>query len=488
MRDTNPSSPSDWAQATAQLSDSYGTAKWDGLLTVHFDKGPDPGKPILAIVDDPQNCSKVFFDQRSVWCRGPAYQPGGAKECGQSSGPDPHHPPIEDIDKVSALAAKPHLVTGTTTGIKSAIAGNTTGPSIGHGGNAAAEVDAALAEAIAEEFKAIDAIPFSTVGYSPETNLTKAFSCSNVKIAFADHGGITLLSLADSNSGSTDTAHAGKTAKRSMASWASALHPIAQPFYQAQSGDYFKQFNKDYNLLRSADFAKPNLNNHPTVSANASVVSMMVKRTRSSGAPGCSFVIGMSMGGEAHTERGAPSTLAALIDIGISDDGSQSVDLAYTLQWYNKTATHIPETFWLLNRPIATNTRGWRLRKLGSDINPLDADLGYSSGQCNPHDGPTTCGVHLHAVQNVSYSGPEGSFQMTSLDSMLVSVGEPIQVPTPLKPPDMQQNATHSPGVHFSLVDNTWNTNAPVWYPFDDERDDSSSQFRFRYTLTPHLH
>jgi hypothetical protein len=284
-----------------------------------------------------------------------------------------------------------------------------------------------------------------------------------------------------------------------MASWASDLHPIAQPFYQAQSGAYFQKFVKDYNINPvSGDFGKPNLNNHPTISANASVTSMMVKRTRSSGAAGCSFVLRMSMGGEAHDERGAPSTLAALVDIGISDDNvgnsqsssgsngkrSQSLDLAYTLQWYNKTATHIPETFWLLNRPIATNTGGWRLRKLGSDINPLDADLGYSSGQCNPDVGPTTCGVHLHAVQNVSYSGPEGSFQMTSLDSMLVSVGEPIQVPTPLIPPDMQQNATHSPGVHFSLVDNTWNTNYPVWYPFDDEGGDSSSQFRFRYTLT----
>ena len=49
---------------------------------------------------------------------------------------------------------------------------------------------------------------------------------------------------------------------------------------------------------------------------------------------------------------------------------------------------------------------------------------------------------------------------LKSLDSMLVSVGGPLPAPTPLTVPDPRA------GVHFILVDNTWNTNYPEWYPF----------------------
>jgi hypothetical protein len=73
--------------------------------------------------------------------------------------------------------------------------------------------------------------------------------------------------------------------------------------------------------------------------------------------------------------------------------------------------------------------------------------------------GPTTCGVHMHAIGNdgTKYTGKEGSFQMRSIDSMLVSTGRPLGVPTPLTltidAPDT------AGGVHFSLViiSSVWN-------------------------------
>ena len=94
-----------------------------------------------------------------------------------------------------------------------------------------------------------------------------------------------------------------------------------------------------------------------------------------------------------------------------------------------------------------------------SMVNPLDADLTKNNGgpwnnggTCNPSG--TTCGVHLHAVDSGAfYSGTEGKLGLKSLDSMLVSVGDPLPAPTPLVAPNPLG------GVHFSLVDNTWNTN-----------------------------
>ena len=76
-----------------------------------------------------------------------------------------------------------------------------------------------------------------------------------------------------------------------------------------------------------------------------------------------------------------------------------------------------------------------------------------------------TCGAHLHAVDDdgATYKGSAlsgslggassaGTLQLQSVDSMLVSVGAPPAVPTPLAVPDPLQ------GVHFALVGNIWNT------------------------------
>ena len=76
---------------------------------------------------------------------------------------------------------------------------------------------------------------------------------------------------------------------------------------------------------------------------------------------------------------------------------------------------------------------------------------------------------------------------LKSLDSMLVSVGGPLPAPTPLTVPDPRG------GVHFSLVDNTWNTNYPEWYPFIEPATatafpggdgDENSRFRFAIVIS----
>jgi len=255
---------------------------------------------------------------------------------------------------------------------------------------------------------------------------------------------------------------------RIMHTWADSEHPIAQPFYDAMSGDFMHTFTKEYNGKSVHNFDKPG-NNLSGMNANATVQSVWSKTNSHT----TEFIVEMSMPDDVHTDRGAPATLSAHLVVPHSSDATGFFNLSYTLQWAGKTSTHAPETLWLLNRPRVSAANGWRLDKLGRPVNPLDADLGFSDGTCNPSIGPTTCGVHLHAVGDggASYEGPEGSLVVRSLDSMLVSVGEPIAVPTPLKPPDALR------GVHFSLVDNVWNTNYPTWYPFTE--GDDSSQFRF---------
>ena len=144
-------------------------------------------------------------------------------------------------------------------------------------------------------------------------------------------------------------------------------------------------------------------------------------------------------------------------------------------------------------RPAVQDAAGWRIDKLGTMINPLDANLsvGADGTHCTPStDGRAgaTCGVHLHAVDSGAfYSGTEGKLGLLSLDSMLVSVGEPLPSPGPYVTPNPLG------GVHFSLVDNTWNTNYPEWYPFIEAshattfpggEGDENTRFRFVMSIS----
>ena len=67
----------------------------------------------------------------------------------------------------------------------------------------------------------------------------------------------------------------------------------------------------------------------------------------------------------------------ALVEI--SSTGSGGLQVNYAVQWHNKTRCHAPETIWLSNVPAGTGSEGWALDKLGSWVDPLEANLGPGS-------------------------------------------------------------------------------------------------------------
>jgi len=227
--------------------------------------------------------------------------------------------------------------------------------------------------------------------------------------------------------------------------------------------DYFKHFVDEYVAgisaidpeLTAENLYKPNLQ-LPAMSANTTLVAVEASED------GNTLLLHMTMPQELHVTRGAPSKLSAVLQC-----SGNSID--YTLRWYNKTATHVPETIWLSNHqkePVSVD-----VRKLGIPIDALDANL--PADDCKR----MTCGVHLHGVSDKPSLElklmSNHSLSVSSLDASLLSVGTADPVPTPLRLPVL------SDGFHFALVGNIWNTNYPFWYPF--EVADHSSQFRFQY-------
>lgn len=290
----------------------------------------------------------------------------------------------------------------------------------------------ALKTAIEAEWAELKPASFVETGFEV-VQPSQTFKCGGVTIGFdASTSGISTLK------GPSGT------------SWAGPTQQLAQPWYQNLDVDYFHEFDRLYNSRDSTNFMKPGLN---LTALNSTAT--LIKLQRKAGAASTQFKLSMTMPhNDVHTLRGAPALLEALVEVPHAKDAAGTVEIAYTLQWFNKTSCHAPETIWLLNKPAVKNKSGWTVDKLGSMINPLDADLSVGAGSasktCNPSG--TTCGVHLHAVDSGAFysSESEGKLALKSLDSMLVSVGDPLPAPTPLIAPDPLG------GVHFSLVDNTW--------------------------------
>jgi len=295
-----------------------------------------------------------------------------------------------------------------------------------------------LQAAIYAEWQQLRPAAFDESGYKI-VSASANFSCGAILIGFdATTGGIRTLR----GPGGTY--------------WASSMAQLAQPWYQNE--------DENYTLLPALD-NKPGLN-LSALNSNARITELRRKVEPAETA----FKLTMVMSeNDVHAVRGAPALLEALVRVphGSSEehtdgDSAAAVEISYTLQWFNKTATKAPETIWLRNQPAATrDASAWRIHKLGAMVNPLDADLSVGAGDASKHCDPMhadgrsgqTCGVHLHAIDSGAfYSGSEGKLALKSLDSMLVSVGDPLPSPAPLVVPDPRG------GVHFSLVANTWNS------------------------------
>ena len=228
---------------------------------------------------------------------------------------------------------------------------------------AALPTGSSLRSTILAEWEQLRPVAFNESGWESVSASTN-FSCGAVSIGFdALTGGIRLLR----GPGGTD--------------WASSTAQLARPWYE----------NEDYNYTLMPDLDnKPGLN-LSALNSNARITAL----SRKVGVAETAFKLTMKMpDNNVHAVRGAPALLEALVQVPhVSQDnatgGSAEVEIGYTLQWFNKTATKAPETIWLRNQPAATrDATAWRIHKLGSMINPLDADLSVGAGDASKHCDP----------------------------------------------------------------------------------------------------
>ena len=80
---------------------------------------------------------------------------------------------------------------------------------------------------------------------------------------------------------------------------------------------------------------------------------------------------------------------------------------------------------------------------------------------------------HLRGVEAARWMGAAGTLTFTSLDVPILCTGKASPFISPrTAPPDMAQ------GIHFNIVQNIWNTNYVLFYPFAEADQNIRSRFR----------
>lgn len=342
------------------------------------------------------------------------------------------------------VATDPEYKSGIQTWVEQrAFVANAVAALTAHGGTSK------LAADIEAEYAALAPTPFNTTGYVDVANLTRIFQCGAIQIGFGTDGAIAVLVGARGHVWADGGAH------RLGRLWYNGLDAEDEAAYL---GQYLANW-------KFTNFGKPNLN-QTKMDAPATLIRLQYRA-----GPTPSFLLTLAFPTQVHALRGAPASVEVLVMVNRGDSaGAATVD--YTVQWRNKTACHVPETLWFSNNPTTPVNGSWAVDKLGSPVNPLDANLTTTgigphlapdgaNGTCGATgvgpSGQLTCGVNLHAVGDggASFTGDQGeeSITIASTDVALVAVGEATPFPQVSGPPDPTK------GIHFAMVGNIWNTN-----------------------------
>jgi hypothetical protein len=125
------------------------------------------------------------------------------------------------------------------------------------------------------------------------------------------------------------------------------------------------------------------------------------------------------------------------------EPGAAPPRLEISLDWFDKEASRLPEALWFgISLNAATPSR-WRFRKLGVPVNPLDVVKGGNRS--------------YHAVTGAEYSGSDGRYLVSPLDSPLAALGKPKMLRFDERFEDP------AGGLYFNIFNNIWGTNFPMW-------------------------
>ncbi|GCE25178.1 hypothetical protein KDA_06620 [Dictyobacter alpinus] len=280
--------------------------------------------------------------------------------------------------------------------------------------------------------------PFDSTGFVAVEDWEQVFTTAHFTLSFARSGSLNLLKERTS----------GRV-------WSSQEHQLGLFHYETFAASDYKRYWEQYCINKEEtsswslkDFTKPGLDQ--TAPKHLIWQPVITNFRWKQDAEGYAFLLDLSLPAECSSSWGGPARLSLLINALHAD-----TQLTFTLQWFEKPASRLPEALWFSFSPVVSYEEGWLLEKMGQWISPLDVI--------------TNGNRHLHAVgRGVMYKTSEEELLLETQDAALVAPGQPSLLDFTQQQPSMLQ------GMHFNLFNNIWGTNFPMWY-----EDDA----RFRFTL-----
>ena len=219
-----------------------------------------------------------------------------------------------------------------------------------------------------------------------------------------------------------------------------------ESFSEDDFGRFFTQYLTRQEEWAFQDFGKPNVRKHGAVSARnipRVVESFFRKRKEES-----TVLLKLKFNETQPAIYGLPAEV--WMEIMFPD---ASKEIRYSVQWFGKKATRLPEAFWFSLGLASPDQNSWKIEKIDRLISPLQV---VSKGARN-----------LHGFNHgIFYDDGNLKFSVESPDCALVASGTPSLLDFNNQLSDLTK------GWHFNLLNNKWGTNFPTWYSDD-------AKFRF---------
>ena len=245
---------------------------------------------------------------------------------------------------------------------------------------------------------------------------------------------------------------------------------LASLYYITHNEADFVNFIRNYSLAYMRDdhtnigFDKYGLDSSGGIHSETQAVIESMGVRRSEGTSYCDVMANLSWPLSLQRNFGAPSSIILALTVNASSP-SEGIEINMDLQWEGKRPTRMAESIWLTMASGADRCGGvWQLHKLGSWISPYDVVI---NGSRNTH------GVD-EGVRLLDKYGTV-AVDVGSYDVAVVATTERSPVVFSME----KDYVNTSQGIHFSLFNNAWNTNYPVW------SQDPSDRFRFRLKIYP---
>ena len=266
------------------------------------------------------------------------------------------------------------------------------------------------------------------------------------------------------------TTGALKDMQTSTTTWTDKSHLAAMVTYHTYNETDFNAFRNQYDYYGNAGYDKPNS------TANAHPVSKTWLPTKvefgQSKFNKYNILAMLAFDSISHIDYGSPEMILLNYSFTSTNASQFTVDVI----WFNKTATRLGEATMFSFYPAATKGDPNCFVYQFDQLVPVADSVTNGSIYQRGGDG---FGCNFTSTQCTAWMSVE------SLDVPLVCpILDPPQQPTPFPFPAHAEQKYVQLGVGFNLHNNIWNTNYPLWYPFEDGVGDENFKARFAVKLT----